>query len=198
MGGSFDPPHYGHLIIAETVREALDLDVVMFMPAGQQPLKTDRFTLTAGDRVEMVRLAIEGNPGFSLSTLEAERPGSSYTVDTLRELRARWGGAQPAVWFIVGADSLASLPRWRDPPGIMALARMAVVRRPDVEVDMAALTERIPGIENGVDWIDAPLVDISSTEIRRRAMEGRSIRYRVPERVREYIERHGLYRSQAG
>lgn len=194
MGGSFDPPHLAHLLLAETVREALALDSVVFLPTGRQPLKPDHAAAPARHRVEMVRLAIAGNPSFVLSTVEAERAGVSYTVDTLRELRALWEPSHPAVWFIIGADSLASLPRWRDPLGVLALARLAVVRRPGVEVDMGSLRTALPGIDSSVDWVDAPLLDISSTDIRRRVAGGLSIRYRVPGAVREYIETHGLYR----
>lgn len=194
MGGSFDPPHYAHLLMAETVREALSLDLVLFVPARSQPLKKSRAVTPAADRLEMVRLAVEGNPCFALSTVDVDRTGPSYTVDTLRILREEWGARYPSMWFITGTDSLATLPQWHDPQGILRQARLAVVRRPGAEVDMPLLNAAVPGLDRAVDWVDAPLIQISSTELRHRAAEGKSLRYRLPEPVREYIEAHGLYR----
>lgn len=193
IGGSFDPPHLAHLLMAETVREALRLNLVLFLPAAQQPLKAGKPATAVEHRLAMTRLAIENNDCFGLSSVDIERPGPSYTADTLRLLRNQWGENCP-MWFIIGADSLATLPKWRDPAGIIQLSRLAVVRRPGVTVDIEALERQIPGVKEGVDWVDAPLVDISSTDIRQRVRDGRSIRYRVPEAVREYIEANRLYR----
>jgi nicotinate-nucleotide adenylyltransferase len=193
LGGSFDPVHMAHLLMAETVREALALDLVLFVPVGMQPLKQGRPVTPAEHRVRMLELALDRNPHFGISRVDVDRPGPSYTVDTLRQLREQWQVEGLQLWFIVGADALASFPMWRDPSGILSQARLAVVRRPGTAVDTAALEARLPGIMASVDWVDAPLVEISATDIRARAGEGRSIRYRVPEAVREYIETHRLY-----
>jgi nicotinate-nucleotide adenylyltransferase len=198
LGGSFDPVHMAHLLMAETVREALSLDRVLFVPVGVQPLKQGRPVTPAEHRVKMLELALKDNPYFGISRVDVDREGPSYTVDTVRQLREEWsgeGGEALQMWFIVGADSLASFPRWRDPAGILSRTRLAVVRRPGTSVDMAVLEQRLPGIAASVDWVDALLVDISATDIRQRVAAGHSIRYRVPDAVREYIEAHDLYRS---
>lgn len=193
LGGSFDPVHMAHLLVAETVREALSLDLVLFVPAGAQPLKQGRPVTPAEHRIKMLELALSDNPYFDISRVDVDRQGPSYTVDTVRQLRAEWGGPALQVWFVLGADSLSSFPRWRDPSGILAQTRLAAVRRPGVSVDLAALEERIPGIAASVDWVDMPLLDISSTDIRQRIASGQSIRYRVPESVRDYVEANHLY-----
>lgn len=194
MGGSFDPIHVAHLIMAETVREALALDMVLFLPAGAQPLKQGKEATPADRRVEMIRLAIEGNPGFGLSRVDVDRVGLSYTADSMAQLRQEWGGPeQTRMWFIIGSDSLLSFPRWHEPGRILAQTRVAVVRRPTFTAEMDALEEQVPGITGAIDWVDAPLLEISATDIRNRVREGRSIKYRVTEPVRQYIEQHGLY-----
>src|SRR5687767_23658 len=192
MGGSFDPIHLGHLIMAEAAREALDLDLLLFVPTAVQPLKQNRPATAPEHRAAMIELAIQGNPCFRLSRVDLDRPGPSYTVDTLRLLRQEYAPA--AFWFVLGADALDSLPKWHDPEGILTLARLAVVRRTGVAVDVATLSQELPRLREAVDWVDAPLIDISATDLRRRAAEGLSLRYRVPDRVRDYIETHGLYR----
>jgi nicotinate-nucleotide adenylyltransferase len=195
VGGSFDPPHVAHLIMAETVREALRLDLVLFMPAGTQPLKQDREATHEDHRVAMTELAIAGNPAFALSRVDVDRDGPSYTADSLERLRQQYGGPrQTAMWFVVGSDSLLNLHRWREPARILAQARLAVVRRPTFDADLVALEARVPGVTAAVDWVDAPLMEISSTHIRERLRQGRSARYRVPGAVLAYIEQHGLYR----
>ncbi len=197
MGGSFDPIHIAHLIMAETAREALSLDIVLFLPAGLQPLKQSKPVTPAEERVQMIGLAIEGNPRFRLSRVDVDRVGPSYTADSMEQLRREWGSAgEVAMWFIIGSDSLMNLPRWREPVRIVAQARLAVVRRPTFAADTSGLEAQIPGITAAIDWVDVPLLEISATDIRRRVREGRSIRYRVPEPVREYIEAKGLYKDQ--
>jgi nicotinate-nucleotide adenylyltransferase len=192
IGGSFDPIHVAHLIVAEAVREALQLDMVLFVPVGEQPLKRDKPAAPAEHRVAMVQLAITDNPCFAVSRVDVDRPGPSYTVDTLEFLRREWPNAE--LWFIVGSDSLTTLPRWRSPARILELARLAAVRRPGTEVGLATLRQALPQLDSRLDWVEAPLIDISATDLRRCVSEGRSIRYRVTEAVREYIEAHGLYR----
>ena len=138
MGGSFDPIHMAHLLMAETVREALSLDLVLFMPAGTQPLKQDRAATPAEQRAAMVELAIRGNPAFALSRIDIDRPGPSYTADSLEELRREWGSRQEmATWFILGSDLLVTFPDWREPEQIIAQTRMAVVRRPTFAAGLA-------------------------------------------------------------
>ena len=195
VGGSFDPPHVAHLIMAETVREALRLDLVLFMPVGTQPLKQDREASHEDHRVAMTELAIAGNPAFALSRVDVDRDGPSYTADSLERLREQYGGPdRAAMWFVVGSDSLLNLHRWREPGRILAQTRLAVVRRPTFDADLDALEARVPGITAAVDWVDAPLMEISSTDIRERLRQGRSARYRVPAPVLAYIKQHGLYR----
>lgn len=194
MGGSFDPVHMAHLLMADTVRETLSLDLVLFLPAGTQPLKQGMATTPKEDRVAMLKLAIEDNPSFVLSTVDVDRPGPSYTADSLEQLREEWGGLdKTAIWFIIGSDSLLIFPRWRDPQRILAQARLAVVRRPTFNADLSALESQVPGLSAAIDWVDAPLIEISGTDIRKRVAQGKSIRYRVPDVVREYIEAQRLY-----
>ncbi len=198
LGGSFDPIHVAHLLMAESVREALALDLVLFVPVAEQPLKRGKPVTPAEHRVAMVELAIEGNPHFALSRVDVDRTGPSYTIDTLGRLREEWGGhRETEIWFIIGADSLLTLPKWRDPASILAQARLAVVKRPGVAPNIAALEAQLPQLAASMDWVDAPLVDISATDLRHRVSEGLSIRYRVPDAVREYIERAGLYLGSA-
>src|SRR5215212_5834338 len=162
MGGSFDPIHLAHLIMAETVRESLHLDLVLFLPTGVQPLKSGQQATPAEHRVAMVELAIQDNPSFALSRLEVDRPGPSYTANTLRSLRQQFGGPESAsIWFIIGTDALAQLPRWHDPQAVLAQARLAVLRRPGTTTDLAQLTQKLPDLQANLDWIDGPLIDIS-------------------------------------
>jgi nicotinate-nucleotide adenylyltransferase len=192
LGGSFDPIHLGHLIIAQEAAEALRLDTVLFLPTGIQPLKRGLPASPAADRVTMIERAIAGNPRFRLSRADVDHPGVSYTVDTLDRLRAEWGPAT-ALWFIVGEDSLANLLAWRDPAGIIARARLAVAPRPDVTIPWPALERALPDLRARVDRLSTPLIAISATDLRRRSAAGRSIRYQVPEAVEAYIAERGLY-----
>jgi nicotinate-nucleotide adenylyltransferase len=194
MGGSFDPIHVAHLIMAETAHESLTLDKVLFLPAGAQPLKQGKPVTPAEQRVEMVQLAIASNPAFGLSRVDVDREGPSYTADSLAQLRRELGD-KVDLWFIIGSDSLLTFPRWREPERILSQARLAVVRRPTFTADMSALEAQIPGITAAIDWVDAPLLEISATDIRRRVREGQSIQYRVLDTVRLYIEQNDLYRE---
>ena len=199
IGGSFDPIHIAHLIMADTVREVLGLDRVLFMPAGEQPLKRGKPATPAEQRAAMVQLAIEGNPYFILSRVDLDRTGPSYTADSMERLREEWGGPdRVAMWFITGTDSLLTMSQWREPGRILAHTRLAVIQRPNFSADgagiMDALEAQIPGIKAAIDWVPAPLMEISSTDMRERVHAGRSIRYRTLESVREFIESHNLYR----
>jgi nicotinate-nucleotide adenylyltransferase len=193
LGGTFDPIHLGHLILAQATADHLGLDRVLFAPAGVQPLKRERRTSPAADRVAMVEAAIAGNPRFALSRVDVDHPGPSYTVDTLDRLRAAWGTAA-ALWFIIGLDSLATLLAWRDPAGILARTRLAVAPRPGVTVDLPGLTAALPNLPQQIDWVPAPLIEISASDLRARAARGHDLRYFVPDDVRAYIAAHRLYR----
>lgn len=186
FGGSFNPPHLGHLVIAETMREAFALDEVWWIPSKTPPHKDPGGLVEASHRLEMTRLAIEGNRHFRLETAEFERPGASYTVDTVRDLQAR--EPRHAFFLLIGGDSLRDLATWRDPDEIVRTVPLLVYRRPGA--DPGALP---PEYADRIHFADAPLLEISATEIRARCRAGRSIRYLVPEPVRSYIEAHALY-----
>lgn len=196
LGGSFNPIHVGHLAVAEAAREALALDRVLFVPCALPPHKPPDDLAPARDRLAMVRLALRGHPAFAVSDIEVRRPGRSYSVDTVAALRATTRGA---LFLLVGADMLAGLPTWREARRLVALARVAAAGRPGWSFD--ALRPRLArafgaAFLRGLDRrrIDAPLVGVSSSDIRRRARDGRSIRYLVPEAVARYIRRRELYR----
>ncbi len=193
LGGTFDPPHNAHLWIARAAKKQIRLDQVLFAPAGVQPLKQDRPITPVDSRVEMIALAIAGQAGLALSRIDLDRPGPHYTVDLLRMAAGQYPGA--SLWFIMGGDSLGDLLKWRDPARLIALARLAVIRRAGVEPDWPALETALPDLRSRIDWIDAPLVDVSGYEIRRRVREGQSVRGLVPITVEEYIVSRRLYRE---
>ena len=186
FGGSFDPIHHGHLLVAQAVSEALGLEQLRFLPAGQQPFKQGRHQAPAAARARMVALAIRGAPHFALDTLELDRAGPSYTVDTLRALRMREPAARFAV--IIGADTARDLAKWREPDALPGLAEWVVVARPGTAMPSLPWPARV---------VTVPAVDISATEVRGRVAAGRSIRYWVPEGVAGFIEGEGLYLPDA-
>ncbi len=194
LGGTFDPIHLGHLIIAEQARLKLDLSKVLFVPAGQPWLKSDRDITPAHHRVEMVRLAIEGKPYFELCTIEVERSGPSYSIDTLTTLSQQIGEGD-SIFFLLGWDSLAELPRWKEPERLVQMCRLVAVTRPGfARPDLEAMEALVPGVSKSVLWLDIPPVDISSSEIRERVARSLPIRDMVPLGVANYIEEHQLYR----
>jgi nicotinate-nucleotide adenylyltransferase len=200
LGGTFNPVHYAHLAIAEEVYCALNLTRVLFVPAGQPPHKLGEQITSVEHRVAMLELAIRANPHFSLSLIDVERTGPSYTVDTLRLLRRAWGPGV-AFYFVVGGDSLKDLPTWYDPAGIIAQATIVALVRPgyaDVSAARAKLATRLPGVEQRLIAVEGPRMDLSSTELRRRVAAGRPIRYQTPEEVEDYIRRHRLYQKIGG
>ena len=185
MGGSFDPIHLGHLRAAENAREALPLDLVLFVPAAEPPHKPT-FTLSpARDRLAMVELAIAGNPSFVSSDLELRRSGPSYTVDTLAELARERRGDE--LFLLVGSDTLGEMATWREPERIFALSTIAVLDRPGAE----AAPSPLPSAR--VVRVSGPGLFLSASEVRRRVREGLSIRYLLPDTVAAYIAAHGLY-----
>ena len=194
LGGTFDPIHNGHLAIAAAVRAALDLAGVVFIPAGIPPHKPGQLVASGEDRRAMVALAIAGEPAFSLSTVELDRPGPSYTVDTLAELagdRAGWAGPPE---FILSAEAFNAFPAWHEPGRILELARLAVVPRVGAgPVDSRWLDRHLPAWRSQVDFVDAPLVDVSASEVRDRVAAGLPIDGLVAPAVADYIRVHRLY-----
>lgn len=196
LGGTFDPPHYGHLALAETARVQLGLSWVLFVPAGGPPHKPGYPLSPAVHRAAMVKAAVADNPAFTLSRVDLDRPSPHYTVDMLALLRRMFAGAE--FYLLMGGDSLAEFLNWHDPAGIVRQATLAVMERPGWTADMAALERGIPGIRERVVWLDAPRLDLSATDLRRRVREGLPIRYLVPPAVETYIREHHLYQSDAG
>jgi nicotinate-nucleotide adenylyltransferase len=199
LGGTFDPVHYGHLVVAEEVYATLQLAEMVFVPAGQPPHKTNAEITTAKHRLEMLELAIASNPHFTISRVDLDRPGPCYTVDTLRLLREQWGD-KTAIYFVIGRDSLEELLSWHDPSGILEqLTHLVAVTRPGYSESEAYydwLEARLPGIKQRLLLVDAPQFDISATDLRKRVAEGRPIKYQTPESVESYIIQYGLYRPK--
>ena len=204
FGGTFDPPHWGHLQLADAAHDQLQLDLVLWVPAGQPPHKRPRTAapsnhgdaLTAAHhRVEMIRLAIADRPPFLLSRLDLDRPGPHYTADLCALLHDHYG-PQTTFWFIVGQDSLRELPTWRAPGRVLQLCRLAVFPRQGPPVDWEELQAVIPAVRQRVDWLTGQFVAVSSTEVRRRTRRGESIRQLVPPAVRDYIRHHRLYQAE--
>jgi nicotinate-nucleotide adenylyltransferase len=196
LGGTFNPPHMGHVVMAQEALDQLDLDRVVFMPVAVPPHKEAREDPGAAARLELCRLAVAGDDRFGVSTLEIERGGPSFTVDTLRRLH----DVEPEhdLTFIVGGDMAQSLPAWREPEAILALARLAVAEREGVRREDIA--RRLEPLHRGdrVVFFDMPRIDVSSSSIRRRVADGRPVRYLVPDAVAAAIAEHGLYRQPAG
>ena len=192
LGGTFDPPHLAHLAIAEEAREVLGLSQVRFIPAGEPWQKTDRPVTAGALRAQMVELAIAGNPAFVLDRIELQRPGPSYTVDTLAELAGSGVAADP--WLILSSEALAGFATWRHPERILGLARLCVVPRgPSAGASVATFRERFEPAAERLVILDRPRLAISSTEIRERVRAGRSIRYLVPDAVAAVIAEYALY-----
>ena len=191
LGGTFDPVHLAHLVLAERAYEQLGLDRVHWLPAGDPWRKADRAVSPSEHRVAMVRLAIRGNPAFQVCSLELERKGPTYSVDTLAELGKKNPGSE--LMFLLGWDALEDLPNWHEPERLMQLARLAVASRSGERLAPDALDRLLPGLAARVVWIEMPRLDISGTELRRLVAAGDSLRYLVPEGVEAYIREQGLY-----
>lgn len=193
LGGTFDPIHMGHLLVAEETKARLNLAEILFVPAGLPWLRGDSPLAAAEHRVHMVRLAIDDKPYLKLSTIEIERGGPSYTVDTIAELKGQLG-AGAELYFILGWDSLAELPQWREPSRLIKLCRLAAVPRVGYSPpDLRSMEAAIPGLGDRVILLDKPRVDISASGIRDRVARGLSIDHLVPEPVERYIREKGLY-----
>jgi nicotinate-nucleotide adenylyltransferase len=193
LGGTFDPIHHGHLVAAQEACYQLDLDLVLFVPAGNPPHKPARPISAAAHRLRMVELAIGDNLDFALSRVDVARPGPCYTVDTLTLLREEWGTGY-TFFFIEGADSLAEITTWYQPHRLIQLSELAVVSRPGVELDVERLEQELPGLGERLHWVQMPQLEISSSELRARVRDGRPISYLLPESVERYIREQGLYR----
>lgn len=185
FGGSFDPPHTGHLIIAELARRALGLDVVFFVPAYRPPHKAGRHPATARDRLRMTKLSVRGNKKLRVSDIEVRRRGVSYTVDTVKAFRRRFPSSE--LFLIIGSDSLEQFPTWKNPDAILAEAVLAVYRRPHSGPRKTKL------LTSKVFWIKGPQMDLSSSDIRKRIQRGKTIKYLVRDNVLVYIADKGLY-----
>jgi nicotinate-nucleotide adenylyltransferase len=193
LGGTFDPIHMGHLKVAEEVTARLNLSETIFMPAGQSWLKADNLISPAEQRIGMLRLALAGKPYFKLSTMEVDRPGPTYTVDTMAELKRQLG---PAVelFFILGWDNLSQLPQWHKPSRLIELCRLVAVPRVGFPApDLESLDAALPGLSQRVILLQEPRIDINASIIRQRVSRGLSINNLVPEPVERYIKEHRLY-----
>lgn len=196
FGGTFDPVHLAHLILAEQCREQARLDQVWFIPAARPPHKQERALTPFGQRVEMLALAIAGQPAFRINELEKDRPGPSYTADTLAELRRANPDAE--FFLLIGSDTLVDLQHWHEPASVAELATLLIVNRPDapaMEIESLARTIGLqPNVPLRYQRISMPLIEISSRDLRQRAAAGNSLRYLVPRAVEAYIVDKHLYR----
>ncbi|MBX3084831.1 MAG: nicotinate-nucleotide adenylyltransferase [Anaerolineae bacterium] len=193
FGGTFDPPHLGHLLLAENAADALGLTQVLFTPAADPPHKEAEAVSPAPHRVKMVELAIEDNPRFALARIDLDRPGPHYTADTMRLMQQLRPDAD--LYFLMGGDALRDFPKWHQPADILRYARLGVMRRPGAVIDLSKIEVVIPGITDHIRFVDAPEIGISATTIRERLHDGQSIRYQVTAKVERYIMEHHLYRN---
>lgn len=193
FGGTFDPVHVGHLAAAERVREQAHLDAVVFMPAGVPVFKLDQKVSKGEERLDMCRLATAGNPRFDVSDIEVRRAGNTYTYETLRELRAHFP-ANVELFFIAGADAIITLGKWRNAFELTQLAHFIAMTRPGYSLEEAERGVYVDGVRLDVEFMEVPGLNISSSYVRECVERNSTIRYIVPDAVREYIERHGLYR----
>jgi nicotinate-nucleotide adenylyltransferase len=194
LGGTFNPVHIGHLIVADEVVDRLDLNRLLFIPAGRPWIKANNHILAAEHRLEMLRLAITDKPKLRLSTMEIQRAGLTYTIDTVRELREELN-ADDELFFILGWDNLRDLPRWRQPKLLSLLCRLVTVPRVGCPVpDLGSLEEAIPSLSKNLIMLDKPVIDISASVIRERVRKGLPINHLVPEMVEKYIEENRLYK----
>jgi len=191
MGGTFDPIHLGHLIVASELRAALDLDRIILVPNARSPFKSGDEVSHASERLAMLGLAVSGIPWLDVSMIEVERGGVSYTVETLDTLYSEDAGAK--LVFLMGADSLVDLPRWREPTKILALAEIGVASRPGAKVDIAGVVAALPTAAGRVTVVSTPHIAISATDIRARVRTGHPITFHVPGAVERYIFANRLY-----
>jgi nicotinate-nucleotide adenylyltransferase len=194
LGGTFDPPHVGHLWLGAMAADAINLDRILFVPAAQPPHKRGQPIARASDRMLMTRLAIATDPAFELCGIELERPGPSYTIDTVDELEQLYG-AETQLFLVMAADSLNSIDTWREPDRLLERIEWVVGPRPGSALpERSALADRFGANASRIHLLSGPSLDVSSSEIRRRVAAGHTIRYLVPRGVEELITERGLYR----
>jgi nicotinate-nucleotide adenylyltransferase len=192
FGGTFDPPHLGHLILAMEAASQLNLDRLLWMVTPDPPHKNNQVITPITTRIKLVQAALEGDPVFELSTLELERKGPQYALDTVRELRKLYPEAE--IIYLIGEDSLQDLPKWHEPKElIQELDFLGVMHRPGGETKMQSLEKVLPGLSDKVKFIDAPLLEISSRQIRDRIQKHQPYKYYLPEKVFQVINTLGLY-----
>ena len=197
LGGTFDPIHYGHLVIAEDARVYLNLERVLFVPAYQPPHKPDRPYSAFEHRVRMTELAIANNPHFAISLIEARRSGPSYTVDTVRQLQVELG-SEAELYFVMGMDSLCNILTWHEPSQLLTMCRIVVAGRAGYKADLPALEKALPGLSEKLELINTPELSISSTDLQQRVRHGLPIKYQLPANVERYIYEHKLYLPPKG
>jgi nicotinate-nucleotide adenylyltransferase len=195
LGGTFDPPHIGHLVIAQEALRQLSLTRLIFAPTRQPPHKPPIGITPIEHRLAMVRLAISAHPEFSISDVDVDRAGPTYTVDTMKLLHQQY--PEDELYFIMGMDSLANILTWRSPDRLIQICRLAVFNRPGFSVDLNALETQLPGLEKRIALLPAPSLDIAASDLQRRVRAGQSIAHLVPDAVGTYIVEHGLYRNAA-
>ncbi|MCP5099290.1 MAG: nicotinate (nicotinamide) nucleotide adenylyltransferase [Chloroflexi bacterium] len=193
LGGTFDPPHVGHLWLGETAKDQLHLDEIWFLPVGEPPHKRDRRITAVSHRTTMTHLAIQDTPYFKLNRTDIDRPPPHTTVSLLTKLHQTNLNTQ--FWLIVGADSLHDFPSWKNPAHLIKLCRIAALGRPGIQLDGEGLETAVPNLRAQVDWLDGPTMDISSTAIRDWARRGSSLKWVVETAVLDYIAQHDLYRD---
>ena len=194
FGGTFDPPHLGHLILASESRTQLRLDRLLWVITPRSPHKIGNSIAPIPHRLEMVQLAIANERNFEICTIEFERPAPQYTVDTLDILKEQYPGKD--LILLIGSDSLGGLTTWHRPADLLADCReIGVMRRPGESIQLTTLEAVLPGAREKIHFVDAPLLQISSREIRRRIIEGLNYRYFLPQAVYDYIQTHNLYRD---
>ena len=196
LGGTFDPPHYAHLIMGEYAREQFGLERVLWVVAAEPPHKHGQVISPIEHRLRMVEMVLADNQAFELSRVDIDRPGPHYTVDMLSLLSTQYSGSE--LFFLLGSDSLRDLPNWREPARLVQYANLVVMERSGVVYDMAMLDLSIPGLSNCVILEEVPLIDISASDIRVRVASGRTIRYLLPPNVETYIHTQGLYQTVSG
>ncbi len=194
LGGTFDPPQMGHLILAQYTSEALDLDHVLFVPVADHPHKKDDTRQPIEHRLAMLELAVADNEMFTISSVDIDRPGPHYSADTVGIIQEEYPDAE--LFFVMGGDNLHNLPTWRRAKELYEQCRLAVMKRADEDIAPDMHDDILPGLSDKVDIVDVPLLSIwlSSTHVVERLREGKSIRYLVPDNVLAYIEEQGLYR----
>ncbi|MEQ9411879.1 MAG: nicotinate-nucleotide adenylyltransferase [Fuerstiella sp.] len=198
FGGTFDPVHFGHLLLAETCRQKLELTEVRFVPAGSPPHKADVKITDGHVRADMLQLAVSGYSEYTVDRRELRRRGPSFTVDTLTELTSEFSEAE--FFFLMGADSLRDVPGWRSPDRITQLATVVAVNRPGLPMPTPAQVGEWVGsdLASRIQLVSMPGTDLSATELRRRVREGQGLRFMTPKAVEAYIDQHGIYAEQPG